>query len=93
MSGLRPDKDIKIQFVGVRPGEKLHEQLWYEDCLVTPTAFARVLALNGQPVPRIEEELQELEQLAFARQDDSVLQLLREMPISFRVERPSAMIA
>jgi FlaA1/EpsC-like NDP-sugar epimerase len=93
MSGLRPDKDIKIQFVGVRPGEKLHEQLWYEDCHVRPTAFARVLAVEGQPVPRIDGELRELEQLAFARQDDSVLQLLRDMPIDFRVERPSAMIA
>jgi FlaA1/EpsC-like NDP-sugar epimerase len=93
MSGLRPDKDIKIQFVGVRPGEKLHERLWYEDCQVTPTAFARVLALEGQPLPRIAEELRELEQMAFARQDDSVLQLLRDMPIDFRVEGPSAMIA
>jgi FlaA1/EpsC-like NDP-sugar epimerase len=93
MSGLRPDRDIKIQFVGMRPGEKLHEQLWYEDCQVTPTAFARVLALEGQPVPPIEAELAELEQLAFARQDDAVLQLLRDMPIDFRVERPSAMIA
>ncbi len=93
MSGLRPEKDIKIQFVGVRPGEKLHEQLWYEDCHVTPTSFSRVLAVEGQAVPNIEEELRELEQVAFARQDDSVLQLLRDMPIDFRVESPSAMIA
>ena len=93
MSGLRPNKDIKIQFVGVRPGEKLHEQLWYEECQVTPTAFARVLAVEGQPVPSIEGELKELEQLALARQDDSVLQLLRDMPIDFRVETPTAMIA
>ena len=93
MSGLRPNKDIKIQFVGVRPGEKLHEQLWYEECQVTPTAFARVLAVEGQPVPSIEGELRELEQVALARQDDSVLQLLRDMPIDFRVETPTAMIA
>jgi FlaA1/EpsC-like NDP-sugar epimerase len=93
MSGLRPNKDIKIQFVGVRPGEKLHEQLWYEECQVIPTAFARVLAVEGQPAPSIEGELKELEQLALARQDDSVLQLLRDMPIDFRVETPTAMIA
>lgn len=93
MSGLRPDKDIKIQFVGMRPGEKLHEQLWYEDCRVTPTTFPRVLAVEGQAVPGIHEELKELEQAAFARQDDLVLQLLRDMPIDFRIEQPSAMIA
>ena len=93
MSGLTPEKDIKIQFVGVRPGEKLHEQLWYEDCPVTPTSFARVMAVEGRPVPRIDKELRELEQLAFARQDESVLRLLRDMPLDFRVESPSAMIA
>jgi FlaA1/EpsC-like NDP-sugar epimerase len=93
MSGLRPGKDIRIQFVGARPGEKLHEQLWYEDCPVTPTSFARVLALEGRAVPSIEEALRELEELAFARQDDAVLQLLRDMPIEFRAESSCVMIA
>jgi FlaA1/EpsC-like NDP-sugar epimerase len=93
MSGLRPNKDIKIQFVGVRPGEKLHEQLWYEGSHVTPTAFARVLAVEAHPVPSIEGELRELEQQALARHDDLVLQLLRDMPIDFRVEAPTEMIA
>jgi FlaA1/EpsC-like NDP-sugar epimerase len=93
MSGLRPNKDIKIQFVGVRPGEKLHEQLWYEASHVTPTAFARVLAVESHPVPSIEEELEELEQGALAGQDDLVLQLLRNMPLDFRVETSRAMTA
>jgi UDP-N-acetylglucosamine 4,6-dehydratase len=93
MSGLRPNKDIKIQFVGARPGEKLHEQFWYEDSQVTPTIFPRVLALNGHRVIGLEEKLNDLEQSALARQDDSVLQLLREMPIDFREERSSEMIA
>jgi FlaA1/EpsC-like NDP-sugar epimerase len=93
MSGLRPNKDIKIQFVGVRPGEKLHEQLWYKDAPVTPTAFARVLAVEAHPVPSIEGELEELEKGALARQDDLVLQLLRNMPLDFRAEASRAMIA
>jgi FlaA1/EpsC-like NDP-sugar epimerase len=93
MSGLRPNKDIKIQFVGVRPGEKLHEQLWYEDCEVTPTIFPRVLALEGSSAPAIDDKIKELEELAWARQDNSVLKLLREIPIDFRVESNGAMIA
>jgi FlaA1/EpsC-like NDP-sugar epimerase len=93
MSGLRPNKDIKIHFVGLRPGEKLHEQFWYEDSEVTPTIFPRVLAVNGHPVLGFEQRLRDLEQSALARQDDSVLQLLREMPIDFRAERSNAMIA
>jgi FlaA1/EpsC-like NDP-sugar epimerase len=92
MSGLRPNKDIHIQFTGSRPGEKLHEQLWYEDCQVSPTSFPRVLALD-RPAPRIDAELTELEQLALDRKEELVLQLLRSMPIDFRVEQPSVMIA
>jgi hypothetical protein len=52
-----------------------------------------VLAVNGRPVLGFEQRLRDLEQSALARQDDSVLQLLREMPIDFRAERSNAMIA
>jgi FlaA1/EpsC-like NDP-sugar epimerase len=92
MSGLRPNKDIPIQFTGSRPGEKLHEQLWYEDCQVSPTSFPRVFALD-RPAPRIDAELTQLEQLALDRKEELVLQLLRAMPIDFRAEQAAAMIA
>jgi len=29
LSGLEPSKDIQIEYVGLRPGEKMHEELFY----------------------------------------------------------------
>ncbi len=36
LSGKEPERDIRIEVVGARPGEKLHEELWTEDDHVTP---------------------------------------------------------
>jgi FlaA1/EpsC-like NDP-sugar epimerase len=30
LSGLEPDRDIAISYTGIRPGEKLYEELWLE---------------------------------------------------------------
>jgi O-antigen biosynthesis protein WbqV len=44
LHGLRPDVDIKIVYSGVRPGEKLYEDVFYEDEAVRPTAADGVMA-------------------------------------------------
>jgi len=68
LSGKRPDDDIPIDFVGVRPGEKLHEELWNEGEAVVATSHPKILAATRPPVDPtwLEEELDELEQLVVA---------------------------
>ena len=47
LSGLEPDRDIKIDFVGLRPGEKMFEELKLEGEDVSPTAHSKIRLLTG----------------------------------------------
>ena len=85
MSGLRPDKDIEIRFVGKRPGEKLTEQLWGEDAQVQETEFRRVLRVRpAAGLSGIASRLGALEQAAQSRDEAAVLAALVQLPIGFR---------
>jgi O-antigen biosynthesis protein WbqV len=43
LAGLRPDEDIKIHFTGLRPGEKLFEELFHGNEKPTPTGYEGLL--------------------------------------------------
>jgi len=42
LSGLQPERDIEIQFTGLRPGEKMFEELSLQDEHVIPTSHAKI---------------------------------------------------
>jgi FlaA1/EpsC-like NDP-sugar epimerase len=51
LSGFEPDRDIKIEFVGLRPGEKLFEELKHLQANCTDTAHPRIKRLTTPPEP------------------------------------------
>ncbi len=46
LSGLKPDEDIKIIFTGLRPGEKLREELFQAHEIRTPTEHNKILRIT-----------------------------------------------
>jgi FlaA1/EpsC-like NDP-sugar epimerase len=50
LSGLDPDRDIDIEIVGARPGEKLHEELFNSYERAQPTAAEKILRAEREPL-------------------------------------------
>jgi len=51
LSGRVPDRDIRIEFTGLRPGEKLFEELCYQGENVTPTTHPKIYRLECAAAP------------------------------------------
>ncbi len=50
LSGMEPGRDIQIEVTGVRPGEKLHEELFNLDEDVRPTRYGGILRATRPPL-------------------------------------------
>src|ERR1035437_7555636 len=62
LNGLRPDEDIEIEYVGLRPGEKLFEELSHQGENIKPTNHPKIMRFVAQPLAldEVRRTLQEL---------------------------------
>ena len=92
LSGFEPDEDIAISFTGLRPGEKLHEELIAEDEEeVRQTHHERIKVLGGgRPRPELNEWLTRLQAALRARDLTETLRLIQFLVPSYR---PSELLA
>jgi hypothetical protein len=56
LSGLDPDRDIDIEIVGARPGEKIHEALFNSYARPGPTGADKILLARREPLAVAEVE-------------------------------------
>jgi len=50
LAGLKPDKDIEIIFTGLRPGEKMEEELFHEKEPLTDTSVTGLQRASSRPI-------------------------------------------
>ncbi|MGA9762252.1 MAG: nucleoside-diphosphate sugar epimerase/dehydratase [Gaiellaceae bacterium] len=68
LSGKEPGRDIEIVYSGIRPGEKLHEELWGGHETVSPTEHPKIRKLTRPEIdPKwLDDELAALSELVAA---------------------------
>jgi FlaA1/EpsC-like NDP-sugar epimerase len=78
LSGLEVGEDIEIEFTGIRPGEKLYEEMFFSHEVAEPTHHPKILrARNGHTTLFDEASIQRLIDAARAGADQSVLRSMR----------------
>jgi len=70
LSGLTPEVDVAVQYTGLRPGEKLYEELWTDAEQPQPTGHAAILRAPGREGLSETQELELVRLLSAARRLD-----------------------
>jgi FlaA1/EpsC-like NDP-sugar epimerase len=86
LSGLTPEEDISIKYIGLRGGEKLSEELFHDWESLVPTEHEAIRLAVTRPatLAQLEIDLSRLTSLASARNQESALRLLIELVPEFQ---------
>ncbi|HDL08340.1 MAG TPA: polysaccharide biosynthesis protein, partial [Desulfobacteraceae bacterium] len=88
--GFEPDVDIKIEYVGLRPGEKLYEELIIEGEGIVPTTHDKIMALKGTEcdVYLLNGKIDELTKIAEDQKADKIKAKLQEIVPEYNPAQP-----
>ena len=81
LSGLEPGTDIEIMFTGIRPGEKLSEELWDKGAHYEPTSHPDIVLLADEDLladPELTHIVDELVHLAREGDTTAIVDILDE---------------
>ena len=81
LSGFVPDEDIKIEYVGLRPGEKLYEELITEGEGIVPTSHEKIMTLKGIDcsLDILNGNIEELTRLSEDQDHNMIKQMLKKI--------------
>ncbi|NTV57272.1 MAG: polysaccharide biosynthesis protein, partial [Deltaproteobacteria bacterium] len=86
LSGFEPAVDIKIEYVGLRPGEKLFEELITSGEGIVPTNHEKIMVLRGKTCDqeRLNVVIEELTKLAVEQNGAGIRAKLQEIVEDYR---------
>jgi FlaA1/EpsC-like NDP-sugar epimerase len=85
MAGYVPDEEIPIVFTGLRPGEKLYEEVMTEDEEQTQQVRNRIKVAKSPPPPHdLDDRLHELRALADAGDREALLRGIERLVPTYR---------
>jgi FlaA1/EpsC-like NDP-sugar epimerase len=90
-AGMKPGRDLQIEFIGLKEGEKVSEELWEDWERPIPTETARILVTAEQnPLSRgILEKVKRMEDYVARHDRDGLLKYIHEVVPDFPVNRTS----
>jgi len=88
--GFEPDVDIKIEYIGLRPGEKLYEELITEGEGIVPTTHDKIMALKGTEcdVHLLNGKIGELTKIAENQKAEEIKAKLQEIVPEYKPAQP-----
>ncbi len=90
-SGLEPDIDIKIEYIGLRPGEKMYEELMTDKEAVIPTDHDKILVLNTScpNMKVLNGRLDTLKEMANLRDGKGIREIMKTMVPEYEIVCPN----
>ncbi len=90
LSGFRPEEDIDIIYTGVRPGEKLFEELHTDSEDIQPTLHPKVMIWSHQLIPwdQVERAITDLSALQNCPDRAKIVETLRRIVPEYEPQNP-----
>jgi FlaA1/EpsC-like NDP-sugar epimerase len=91
LSGKRPGEDIRIEYIGLRPGEKVTEELFLEEEQPKPTAHAKLLLAQSLALDhgQVQAATDALDAACHNFDEEAILDQLRRLVPEFADPEPS----
>ncbi|MEA3392280.1 MAG: polysaccharide biosynthesis protein, partial [Candidatus Marinimicrobia bacterium] len=92
LAGREPDIEIAIKYIGLRPGEKLYEELITEGEGIVPTRHQKIMVLhgNGKTYSEINHHIIKLKEKAKDFDGEGIKKILKQLIPEYQPAKPTA---